>query len=220
MPSQTSPTATITFNEMMLDSLADATGQARTFSFTSDGPGAVSAQIVATAPLDSAKLCLAADGAPAQCASGATPGVRVATTTAHSRWIVTLTSANESSPTVDVAFSWPTNQPSVALTHGRFSGNPNPDSLRSMTATFTTRTAGRLNLDAAWSPAVVDATLSVVDLSAAQPAVLAVVAYAARDRISPAYTIALKATTTYRVVLFNDSPDGARPDLAATVSFP
>ncbi len=220
IPTQTSPTATITFNDLMLDSVLDATAAARTFSFISDGPGAVSAQIVATSPLDSTKLCVTADDKPAGCVSGATPSLRLAATAAHSHWVVTLSSVNESSPTVDLAIGWPTNHPSITLTHGRLAGYPNPDSLRSMTATFVTRAAGQLGIEASWPPAVLDATLTVADVSAAQPAVLASIAYSGRSGISPAYSLALQPAKAYRVVLFNESPDGVRPNLAATISFP
>jgi hypothetical protein len=89
-----------------------------------------------------------------------------------------------------------------------------------MTATFVTRAAGPLSVEASWPPAVVDATLTVADVSAAQPAALDSVAYSGRGGISPTYSLALKPAGAYKVVLFNDSPDGVRPDLTATITFP
>jgi hypothetical protein len=219
-PAQTAPTATITYNDMVLVSTVDGAASAQTLEFTSDGPGAVSAQIVVTSPLNSTKLCLAQDAAPAQCVSGATPGLQVVVATAHSRWVVTLTSANESSPTVDVAISWPTDRPSIALSRGRFQGYPNPDTMRSLTATFVTRGAGLFGLDATWAPAVLRATLTVADPAAGRPTPLASATYSGKTGVSPAYSLAVAAARTYRVVLFDDSPDGTNVDLRATITFP
>jgi hypothetical protein len=217
IPSQTSPTATITFNNLMLDTSA---GSARAFSFISDGGGVVSAQVVATSPTDSTKLCIAVDGAQGSCSSGATPDIAVTATTAHSRWSVTLISPNESQPTVDVAFSWPTDNPSISLDHGRFGGFPNPDSLRSLTATFTTRAAGRVTVDAAWSPATLDATLTLTEVSGSGGSAVDTATYAGQSSTAPPYSHAVAVGRTYRIVLFNDSPDGVKTNLTATIAFP
>jgi hypothetical protein len=226
IPSQISPTATITFNDLVLDptdgaaASAGASGSVLTFSFTSDGPGAVSAEIVATSPMDSTTLCLTRDAMPAGCASGATPGVQLAADDAHSNWTVTLVSATASPPIVDVAISWPADRPSIVLSHGRFQGYPNPDSLRTLTATFKTRAAGKMSLDAAWPPATLEAQLTLTDVSGAKPAIVDTVAYPAAGSLSPSYSRALAAGKTYQVALLNGSPDSGRPDLTATIAFP
>lgn len=219
-PTHTSPAATITFNDLMLDSSSDSARSARTFSFVSDGLGTVSAQIVATSPMDSTKLCLKVDQAPTECVSGATPDFTQPATTAHSHWTVTLISANESPPTVDVAFSWPTDHPSITLTHGRLQGSPNPDSLRTLTATFRTRAAGRLSVDATWPPSQATALLTLTDVSGAAPIALDTATYPNQASISPAYSHSLAAGHAYRVALFNDSADTARTNLTATIDFP
>ena len=128
--------------------------------------------------------------------------------------------ASASTPTVDVAITWPADRPSVSIAHGRFQGSPNPDSLRSLTATFTTRTAGQLKLDAAWPPATVEATVTLSDESGAQPVTVDSVTYPAAGSISPAYAHALAAHRTYTVTLFDASPDEGRPRLAAMIWFP
>ncbi len=220
LPSQVSPAATITFNDLLLDSSTDPKASAQTFSFTSDGPGVVSAEIVATSPLETTKLCVAVDASPEQCASGATPGFTLPVTTAHSNWIVSVSSANEGTPTVDVAFSWPTDHPSIFVEGGRFQGSPNPDSLRSLTATFMTRAAGQLKLSAAWPPATVDATVTLSDVSGAHPVTVDTVTYRSAGSISPAYTHAVAAHQTYTLALFDASADAGRPRLAAMIWFP
>jgi len=72
--------------------------------------------------MDGTTLCLSIEDAEATCATAAPRLPDEVTTTDHTRWIVTLISAGESSPTVDLALSWPTNNPSVTLTHGRSKG--------------------------------------------------------------------------------------------------
>lgn len=212
--------ATITFNGLMLDSLVMPGGGARVFSFTSDGPGTVSAQVVATSPLSVTILCASVDDAPAVCSSEATPGFTQATTTNHSHWTVALLSSYVGSPEVDVQISWPTDQPQIVIDNARFQGSPNPDSLRSLTATFTTRSAGRLSVAAAWPPAVLDATLTLTDVSGANPTTIARTAYSSRGAISPVYQRSLDRHRTYSVTLFNESPDNGRPYLSAAISFP
>jgi hypothetical protein len=218
--SQSAPTATIVFLNLMLDSSTDPAGSARTFTFVSDGPGLVSAQIVTSSPTESTRLCLAADGAAPGCASGATPGFTQPAMAAHSTWTVTLTSADEGAPTVDVAFSWPAGHPSIHLTGGRFEGSPNPDSLRSLTATVKTRAAGQLSLEAAWPPATTEATLSLADASGVNPVVVDRVEYPAAGSIPTTYSHVVAAGRTYTITLFDAGPDKGRPSLSATIAFP
>jgi hypothetical protein len=170
--------------------------------------------------MDTTKLCLTMDDTPTVCTSGATPGFEQPATTSHSRWTFTLISPNESTPTVDVAFSWPTDKPSIALAQGRFQGSPNPDSLRTLRATFKTRASGRMGVDAAWSPATVNATLTVADVSGTTPVTLDTVAYPGATSISPTYTHAVTAGRIYSMALFNASPDTSRTHLTATIAFP
>ncbi len=220
IPSQAAPTARITFGDIMLDSLTDAARTVRTFTFVSDGPGIVSAQIVSTSPMETTTLCIAADRDAAECASSATPGFTRPVFTAHSNWTVTLASANEGTPTVDVAFSWPSGRPSIHLDGGRFQGSPNPESLRSLTATFEARTAGQLKLTAAWPPATVAATLTLADTSSDPPVAVDTVAYTAAGSIADGYSHAVAAGRTYTVTLFDESRDTSRPELSATIEFP
>jgi hypothetical protein len=165
-------------------------------------------------------MCFTVDQEPTACVSGAAPGRKIATTTAHSHWTVTLASVNESSPTVDVAFSWPSNNPAITLTHGRFEGYPSPDSLRGLTATFRARTAGQLLFDATWPPATANATLTLTDVSGSQPVAVDSVSYQGQGSVSPTYTHAVRPGETYQLTLINNSAAGVRPSLTATIQFP
>ena len=108
----------------------------------------------------------------------------------------------------------------MVLTNGRFQGSPNPDSLRSMTATFTARAAGVFSLEAAWPPVAVNATLTLSNAATPSQPVIDKVGYMDRTSLIPAYTHAVEAGKAYRVQLMNDSPDSLRPSLTATIAFP
>jgi hypothetical protein len=218
---QTAPTARITFNELVLDPSFKAGAQARTFTFVSDGPGLVTAEVVASAPADSTKICLSGDGGVPVCASGATPAASFYSQSMQSKWTVTLVSDNEASPTIDVALSWPSNKPSVGTAHTPFQGGPNRDSLRSLTATVTARSNGALTVQASWAPAVVTATLNVAAIEASGLVAVDHASFNAAQSIA-AHDTALKAGTTYRMALMDQSPSpaGPQPDLTATIAFP
>ena len=214
--------ATLTFRDLMLDSAADPGGLARTFTFTSDGPGSVSAQVVTAAPLANSKMCIQANGDPQRCKTGATPGfVTVAPNGNHAQWTVTLIATDAgSTPVVDVAFTWRTNAPAITLSHGRLQGAPNPDSLRGVTVTFTDRAAGSLSVATSWAPSPVDASLTLADVTSGPGSKVDGTSYAAAASITPAYTHAVKARKTYELALRNTGADDGRSDLSITIAFP
>jgi hypothetical protein len=121
---------------------------------------------------------------------------------------------------VDVAFTWPADHPSVSIAHGRFLGSPNPDSLRTLAATFKTRAGGPLSLAAAWPQAAADATLTLTDISGSRELALDSKSYAGAASISPGYSHTAVADHTYRIVLYNESANVTLTDLAATIAFP
>ena len=219
IPPQTSPTATITFTDLVVDSALDFPHSARVFTFTSDGPGAVTAQVTAGSPMDSSDLCVTADDGRSECDMGATPSLTLVATGPHNNWKVAVLSGNSASATVDVQFSWPTASPQITVDHARFQGYPNSDSLRSLSAVFKTRSAGRFSLGAAWPGASARTTLTLTDVSGRREATIDTSA-SAEARPSTDYAHFLNGGRIYVINLFNDSPDDSRPDLKATISFP
>jgi hypothetical protein len=59
----------------------------------------------------------------------------------------------------------------------------------------------------------------VTNLSSRRQTTVDEIAYPAGNSLSPAYSRVLNGGQVYRVDLFNGSPDGARGDLEATISF-
>ena len=218
---QTSPAATITFNELVLDPTADAGAGPRKFTFVSNGPGVVSMQVVAATTQSSTKLCYSVDGSAERCSTGAAPAFsNLVAAAGSSNWTVTLASADEASPTVDLALSWPAEEAAVSLTNGRFQGSPNKDPLRSLSATFQTRAAGQVALTAAWTPGSTASTVTLSKEATAAATIVDLATYPAAAALTPPYGHAVAAGSSYRITLMNQGPNGARTSLSATIAFP
>jgi len=210
----------VTIHELVLDPVTDANAVPRTITFTSDGPGHVSVELTSATTIANAKLCLAAGSAQPECRTGIAPEFPDELTTAeHATWTVTLASADESTPIVDLAISWPAASPSMTLSDGRFQGTPNTDALRSFSATFVARTAGSARLEASWKPGAAAAGLTLAK-GAYPGTVVDRASYAAGTSIAPAWTHAVAGGATYTVTLMNTSADSVRTSLTATLAFP
>ena len=221
LPPQTVPTATVTFNELVLYPSITAAKQAATFSFVSDGPGPIIASIVASPPTNSSRICLSGDGGTPICSSGATPTVEFYSQSIQTKWRVTVGSANEESPTVDVQLSWPSTKPSITVTQVPFQGHPNRDSLRSLTATLTARANGDLTLTASWSPAGLDVAVTVWLVDKSGQDVVDHRTVAAAQSLGTPRPITMKAGSAYRLTLSDESAASTtNPALTATLQFP
>jgi hypothetical protein len=220
IPVVTGSTAQVVFHDMTLDNSVSS-GQARTFTFISDGQGSVSGHVVAAAPLDNINMCVVVNDNPPACASGATPGFELPTPPGdHSTWVVTVIATKaQSTPIVDLAFSWPSIVPSITLTHGRFQGLPNPDTLRGIIVDFMPRNSGVATLAAKWPPATAKAGLTVLDITTT-PATKVEAKTWTGGAITPDYAISVDAKRPYEFILQNSAKDSGRPDLTATLTFP
>jgi hypothetical protein len=225
----TAPVAQVAFNDMELDALADPMAQSRTFTFTSDGPGPVSVAIVKNKnPSDSTKLCLAVDGGAPTCNSGKTPSLAVPATTTHSTWVAQAISAgNVTTPIVDIALSWPTNNPAIKLEHGRLQGSSSPgvnEELNGFNFTFIPRAAGAVTVSAKWTTILTYIDVVLFDAMATPWVNLDELQYQGGGNgvssISPPYTHPVVASKTYRLSLRDTQADNFRPDLTAEISFP
>jgi hypothetical protein len=218
---QTRPQAHVTIHELVLDPLTDPAAVARTIVFTSDGPGHVSVQVTSATSISNTKLCLAVDAAAPICRTGVAPAFPDEVAEAvNTLWTVTLTSADESTPTVDLSINWPTDAASIALTNGRFQGTPNRNALRSFSASFTPRTTGSAGLEASWKPGPAIATLTLVKEQATSGNAVDRVDYASGTSVSPGWSHAVDKDVAYLLTLMNTSADNGRTNLSVTLRFP
>lgn len=223
-PAQSVAPATITFNGLTLDSEKNKTATARTFTFTSYGSDPLTIAVTKNSPGGSTRMCISVDGGTAKCSVGGLPS----NTKAHgdagtqNNWKVTLAGYGTSTPTVDVTFTWPTANPKITLTHGRLQGvGPKvPEGLNGFTATFKPRGAGSLNVQASWTGVTADVDLSLADVTTPPSVKLDDRQYKAATYVNPPYAYNVDSTKTYLLKLRDLSPDSARPDLTALISFP
>ena len=224
-PTQSAPTAGITFNDMMLDAQNDPPATSRTFSFVSDGPGPVSAQVAKSSlSTPSIKICVKIDAGAQTCSTGAKPGFPNALSDRpHSLWVVTLIGVGAATPTVDVAFSWPTASPSITLAHGRFQGSSSPgvpEAQNGFNATFKPRGSGNISVGVAWTVIVTDVDLTLFDVTGTPAVNVDEVQRHGVKAVDPPYKHSVDAAKKYKVMFRNLSADAVRPDLNATISFP
>ena len=228
--------ATIVFSNLALDLDKDPLKTIRTFTFTSDGAGTVSPKVTGISKGGFAKMCFEVDDGihkPAfNCKiGGATTLSRLSFSTAadadrHDTWTVTLVGYTTSKPTVTVSFTWPTSSPSINLNHARFqgrsgSGTTATDALGGITATFQPRVSGSLNVQATWTLATTDASVTLNDTSVNPVTSVSAKQYQAVDHITPAFTAPVDPSKTYQMKLIRTGADSTdRPDMTVQISFP
>ena len=225
-PTQSAATAAIAFSDMMLDAQNDPLATARTFSFTSDGAGPVSAVVTKSSlSTPSIKMCVKIDAGVQTCSSaGAKPGFPNALADRpHSLWVVTLIGVGAATPTVDVAFSWPTASPAITLAHGRLQGSSSPgvpEAQNGFSATFKARGGGSVSVGATWTVIVTDVDLALFDVTGSPSISVDEVQRHGVKAVDPPYKHSVDAGKKYKVMFRDLAADSQRPDLNATISFP
>ena len=221
--------ATVTFTGLGLDSqnsISSQTGQARTFTFTSEGAGPVSF-IVTKISGGTARMCADVDNTGVHCKdskSGALTGFSLTSDPTPNHWTVTLYGYGPNTPTVDVKFTWPAVNASIILQHGRF--EQTPEGYNGFAAKFQPRTAGNLDVSALWTNGNARAAMSLSTVSNSSPASSPVPVsqsdYVGVTFVSPNFTAAVDQTRTYEIKLRrSDAPaSGQVPDLTAEIKFP
>ena len=224
-PPAKAPIAQITFNNLQLDGSTDPLGKPRTFTFITDGSGPVGISITKAPTKATTRICAQVDGSKPDCRVGTRVTYKGAyTDTAHSVWVVTLIGPAATGPTVDVAFSWPSNNPQITLTHGRLQGSSSPgvsQNLNGFAATFTAVAAGNLTVAASWTQIATDVAVTTDQLVGPSSNLVDQKQITNVTNLgTPGYTFGVSAGQTYQVSLRDLSADAQRPDLTAVISLP
>lgn len=226
--------ATIVFSNLALDSEKDPLKTSRTFTFTSDGTGNVVPKVTAISKGGFVKMCFAVhDGihkdATATCLIGGTgklPHFSSAADATPDTWTVTLVGYSTSKPTVSVSFTWPTSSPSININHARFQGingkaTTASDAVGGITASFQPRSSGTLNVQATWTLATTNASVTLADTTVNPVATVTQHQYTGVDHITPAFTASVESSKTYQIKLVRTGADSTdRPDMTAQIAFP
>jgi hypothetical protein len=151
---------TIAFTALKLDAQKGTlAGLARTFAFTTEGPGKVTVVIKPTVPSGRTIACLKPTGGTSVCHTGPSATLTGTTIRPKTNWIVTAIGSGSDAPTLDIGLTFGTGHPSVTLTNGRFDGKMYP--YDGATFKLTTPRAGSLVLKGDWGGHAFDYALLV-----------------------------------------------------------
>ena len=207
--------STIVFTSMRLDPQSHiATGAApRTFVFTTEGPGTVTAIIKPAISGGKTVACLKPTGGTSICRTGTTETLTGKTTKAKLAWTVTAIGSGSSAPTINLSLIFGTSKPSVKLTNGRFDGTSFP--YDGVTFRLTDAKAGSVGIKADWGGHPFDFAM-LVELASTPPHTLATTGNATTATGS----FPVLARTAYKGTLANlDGGMGFTP-LTMTLTWP
>ncbi len=209
------PSATLTFVELMLDATTNSAGQARTITFTSDGPGSITAALT-TSTGGKTRMCLKR-GTQAETCQDWTKGTLTGTTTqAHTNWRVTVQGSGSATPTVSVKLTYAAVAPKVKMTHARFDGTASPG-LNGIQARFVPRAGGQANLAASWGghPFTYEVDLFNETTNAGGGSFQS---DGPATKMNQSY--AVTASDTWRILLQNTESGAGTTDMTAIISWP
>ncbi len=156
----------ITFTGVKLDARSDSNGKARTFTFRTDGPGSVTAKLIAKSSGGTTRFCLkvGANGTPV-CRIWAA-GTLTGLTSAKGKTTFSVTAIGQGSatPTVDVQLTFRALAPSVTVTNARFDGTDS-SAYNGLNGQLKVKAGGSIAVKATWGGHPFDYTYSLVDLT-------------------------------------------------------
>jgi hypothetical protein len=210
------PIAQVTITQLKLDPRTPANaGVPRFFTFTSDGPGTITAQLKAISPMGTTHMCLRAGSKDIKCGDAANSTIKATTTSARVVWRVSLEGTGMFTPTVELTLTFPAAAPSVKITHARFDGTGSPDT-NGIQAVFVPRAAGNAKIVASWGTAFQYTIKATNQSSGAGNKTLANQGPATNTNKS----IAVTAGETWKIVLENADSSPSAVDMTATLSWP
>lgn len=211
------PVAQFTITELRLDPRVPASaGVPRFFTFTSDGPGTIKAQLKAISPQGTTHMCLRAGSKDVKCGDAAGATLTATTTSAHVTWRVSLEGNGMFTPTVELTLTFPAAKPSVKITHARFDGTLHPDT-NGIQVLFKPRAAGSARLVADWGGHPFTYEIRATNqTSGTGDKTFANQGPATKTDKS----VAVTAGETWKLLLSNTADGNGTTDMTATVSWP
>jgi hypothetical protein len=212
------PIAQLTITQLKLDPRVPSNaGVARFITFTSEGPGTITAQLKAISPMGTTHMCLRAGSKDIKCGDEANMTIKATTTSARVVWRVSLEGTGMFTPTVELTLTFPAVTPSVKITHARFDGTGAPDT-NGIQAIFVPRAAGNARVVATWGPAAFKYSLKATNQSSGTGNVSLTNQGPATNTDK---SFAVTAGETWKVVLQNSQDTGTPViDMTYTLSWP
>lgn len=211
------PVAQLTVTQLKLDPRVPSNaGVARFFTFTSDGPGTITAQLKAISPMGTTHMCLRAGSKDIKCGDEANMTIKATTTSARVVWRVSLEGTGMFTPTVELTLTFPAVAPSVKITHARFDGTGAPDT-NGIQAIVVPRAAGNAKIVASWGGHAFRYTIKATNQSSgAGNTTLANQGPSTNTNKS----IAVTAGETWKITLENADAGFGTTDMTYTLSWP
>ena len=212
------PVAQLTITQLKLDPRVPSdAGVARFFTFTSDGPGTITAQLKAISPMGTTHMCLRAGSKDIKCGDEANMTIKATTTSARVIWRVSLEGTGMFTPTVELTLTFPAAAPSIKITHARFDGTGAQDT-NGIQAIFVPRAAGTAKVVASWGPASFKYSIKATNQSSGT-------GNTSLTNQGPATntekSFAVTAGETWKIVLENSQDTGTPViDMTYTLSWP
>ena len=203
----------VTFTSMRLDAQTGTlAGLARTFSFSTQGPGTVTATTKPKGANGRAIFCLKPAGGTGVCRTGTAITLTGTTARAATNWTVTAIGSGSAAPTLDIGLTFGTATPKVTLTNGRFDGTDFP--YDGATFQLKARAAGSITVTAQWGHPFDYALL--VEPAATPPHDLG----PSGNAPEATTTVVAEAGTTYNGTVANLEGGFGITNLTMTVSWP
>ena len=142
------PTATITFQALLLDAADNPDGSDRVFTWAS-ATGSVKAEITSVTPMGDLEMCLSTPDKELGCRTAGSGTLSAKTTKSRETFILTLRGEGTAQPAVDVTLTFPARKPKVSIDNARFDGTAYPDT-NGIQAVFKPRQNGDVGVIAEW----------------------------------------------------------------------
>jgi hypothetical protein len=142
------PTATVTFQALLLDAADNPDGTDRVFTWAS-AMGSVKAEVTSITPMGDLEMCLATPDKELGCRTAGSGTLSANTTKSRETFILTLRGEGTAQPAVDVKLTFPARKPKVSIENARFDGTAYPDT-NGIQAVFTPRQNGDVRVVAEW----------------------------------------------------------------------
>lgn len=205
-------TATIVFSQLVLDATTNASGRARSITFTAQA-GTVTVKL-ATESGGNTAACLFAGSKQLGCRTATSGTLSGKSTKATTTYTVTLRGAASATPKVTVTIAFPASKPKVVIKDARFDSTANADT-NGLQVVTTPRAGGYVHVTASWTGSAVPFGIDLIEQGG--PGVKQVASTADAKTANQGFRVA--PPNAWMVVL-KRTDDGGRAWATATYTWP
>jgi hypothetical protein len=208
------PTATITFQALLLDAADNPDGADRVFTWAS-ATGSVKAEVSSLNASGDIEMCLSTPDKELGCRTAGSGTLSAKTTKSRETFILTLRGEGTAQPSVDVTLTFPARKPKVSIANARFDGTTYPDT-NGIQAVFTPRQNGEVGVIAEWGGHPFTYEIDLIEQGGSGS-----VTYAPEQgNIGTDVKLAVSAPNPWKLVLQNTETGFGITPMNASISWP